>query len=62
MKPRHIAYIVWAVIALLGVICWLVPEDGFAIGKWTLRWPTLAEALDLSATEDVDILPLDSII
>ena len=48
MKPRHIAYIIWIIIALLGVVCWMVPEDGFSIGKYTLRWPTLAEALDLT--------------
>ena len=47
MKPRHIAYIIWIVIALLGVVCWAVPAGGFSIGGWTLRWPTLAEALDL---------------
>ena len=47
MKARYIAYIIWTVIALLGVVCAIVPQDGFPIGKWTLRWPTLAEALDL---------------
>ena len=47
MKARYIAYIIWTVIALLGVVCAIVPQDGFSIGKWTLRWPTLAEALDL---------------
>ena len=51
MKPRHIAYIIWIIIALLGVVCWMVPEDGFSIGKYTLRWPTLAEALDLTNEE-----------
>ena len=47
MKAKHIAYIIWTVIALLGVVCAIVPQDGFSIGKWTLRWPTLSEALDL---------------
>ena len=47
MKPRHIAYIIWIVIALLGVVCMVVPYGGFHLGKWTLRWPTLTEALDL---------------
>ena len=47
MRPRHIAYIIWIVIALLGVVCWAVPAGGFSVGGWTLRWPTLAEALDL---------------
>lgn len=32
---------------LLGVVCLLVPDDGFSLGQYTLRWPTLAEALDL---------------
>ena len=47
MKPRHIAYIIWTIIVLLGVVCLLVPDDGFSLGQYTLRWPTLAEALDL---------------
>ena len=47
MKPRHIAYIIWIVIALLGTVCLIVPNGGFSLGKWTLRWPTLAEALDM---------------
>ena len=47
MRPRHIAYIIWIVIALLGTVCLIVPNGGFSIGKWTLRWPTLAEALDM---------------
>ena len=60
MRPRHIAYIIWIVIALLGVVSWIVPENGFSFGQYTLRWPTLTEALDLkedSITEvDLDIL------
>ncbi|MBQ8386330.1 MAG: hypothetical protein IJX48_02645 [Paludibacteraceae bacterium] len=55
MKPRHIAYIIWIIIALLGVVCWMVPEDGFSIGKYTLRWPTLAEALDLTNEEMMEL-------
>ncbi len=34
-------------IALLGVVCLVVPDGGWHIGKWNLRFPTLAEALDL---------------
>lgn len=60
MKPRHIAYIIWTVIALLGVVCLIVPENGFSFGKYILRWPTLSEALDLEkdsiADFDLDIL------
>ena len=76
MKPRHIAYIIWIIIALLGVVCWMVPEDGFSIGKHTLRWPTLAEALDLTnegmkeltsdsllaAIDTIALIPTDSVI
>ena len=76
MKPRHIAYIIWIIIALLGVVCWMVPEDGFSIGKYTLRWPTLAEALDLTnegmmeltsdsllaAIDTTALMPTDSVI
>ena len=61
MKPRHIAYIIWIIIALLGVVCWMVPEDGFSIGKYTLRWPTLAEALDLTS-EGMKELTSDSLL
>lgn len=61
MKPRHIAYIIWIIIALLGVVCWVVPEDGFSIGKYTLRWPTLAEALELQLTVDSLQLTVDSL-
>ena len=76
MKPRHIAYIIWIIIALLGVVCWMVPNDGFSIGKYTLRWPTLAEALDLTsegmmeltsdsllaAIDTTALIPTDSVI
>lgn len=57
MRPLKIAYIIWTVIALLGVVCLLVPEDGWHIGPWDLRFPTLAEALDLNPTTS---LPIDS--
>ena len=60
MKPRHIAYIIWIIIALLGVVCLVVPNDGFSIGKYTLRWPTLAEALELQLTVDSLQLTVDS--
>ena len=60
MRPRHIAYIIWTVIAILGVVCMVVPDGGWYIGKWNLRFPTLAEALDLKedsmADVDVEIL------
>ena len=61
MRPRQIAYIIWTVIALLGVISWVVPDGGWHIGKHTLRWPTLAEALDLT-NEGVKDLTSDSLL
>lgn len=76
MKARHIAYCIWTVIALLGVVCLVVPEGGWHIGKWNLRWPTLAEALDLTnegvkeltsdsllaETDTIGLIPADSVI
>lgn len=47
MKPRHILYIIWIVIASLGVLCMLVPSAGIQIGGWSLRWPTMAKVLEL---------------
>lgn len=61
MKARHIAYCIWTVIALLGVISLVVPDGGWHIGKWNLRWPTLAEALDLT-NEGVKELTSDSLL
>ena len=61
MRPRHIAYIIWIVIALLGVVCLVVPDGGFHIGKHTLRWPTLAEALELT-NEGMKELTSDSLL
>ena len=62
MKPRHIAYIIWTIIALLGAVSWIVPNNGFSIGKWTLRWPTLAEALDIRGTVDCVQLFVDTLL
>lgn len=45
MRPRYIAYIIWVIIALLSVVCAIVPDNGWKIGTKTLRWPTLAEVL-----------------
>ena len=56
MRPRHITYFIWLVIALLGVVSLVVPPDGWHIGRWNLRYPTLAEALDLH-TEEAVLLP-----
>ena len=60
MRPLKIALYIWTVIALLGVVCMVVPDDGWHIGQWNLRFPTLAEALDLKkdsiADFDVEIM------
>ena len=76
MKPRHIAYIIWTVIALLGVVCMVVPNGGWHIGEWNLRFPTLAQALDweestpdshldstwLAEADTLSSMPSDSIV
>lgn len=51
MKPRHISYIIWIVITLLGLFCWITPKGGFNIGNWTLKWPTLAKVLGTDSAE-----------
>lgn len=54
MRPLKIALYIWSVIALLGVVCWIVPEDGWKLGDYTLRFPTLSQALDLDANIALD--------
>ena len=59
MRPIRISIYIWLVIALLGVVCVLIPDDGWHIGPLQLRFPTLAEALDLqpqSTTTTLDSL------
>ena len=58
MRPLKIALYIWSVIALLGVVCWIVPEDGWKLGDYTLRFPTLSQALDL----DTEAIPDSSLI
>lgn len=78
MKARQIAYIIWTVIALLGAFCLVVPDGGWHIGMWHLRFPTLAQALDmdtkqgdelsmmndslLAELETLSVLPSDSVV
>lgn len=78
MKARQIAYIIWTVIALLGAFCVVVPDGGWHIGRWHLRFPTLAQALDmdtkqsdelsmmndslLAGLETLGVLPSDSVV
>ena len=71
MRPLKIALYIWSVIALLGVVCWIVPKDGWQLGDYTLRFPTLSQALDLDGEaipdtsltilpDSLDILSTDS--
>ena len=78
MKAKQIAYIIWTVIALLGVVCLVVPDGGWHIGTWHLRFPTLTQALDmdtkqgdelsmmndslLAELETLGVLPSDSVV
>ena len=78
MKARQIAYIIWTVIALLGAFCLVVPDGGWHIGTWHLRFPTLAQALDmdtkqgdelsmmndslLAELETLSVLPSDNVV
>lgn len=55
MKPKHIAYIIWTVIALLGVISSVVPNGGWHIGKWNLRFPTLVDVLELQTVDSLQL-------
>jgi len=78
VKARQIAYIIWTVIALLGAFCLVVPDGGWHIGTWHLRFPTLTQALDmdtkqgdelsmkndslLADLETLGVLPSDSVV
>ncbi|MGM9809580.1 MAG: GDSL-type esterase/lipase family protein [Paludibacteraceae bacterium] len=44
MKPSRIAILIWCAIALLGVMCLVLPER-MQIGPLTLRWTTLNKVL-----------------
>lgn len=62
MKARQIAYIIWTVIALLGAFCLVVPDGGWHIGTWHLRFPTLAQALDMDTKDDELSMMNDSLL
>ena len=62
MKARQIAYIIWTVIALLGAFCLVVPDGGWHIGRWHLRFPTLAQALDMDTKDDELSMMNDSLL
>lgn len=62
MKARQIAYIIWTVIALLGAFCLVVPDGGWHIGTWHLRFPTLTQALDMDTKDDELSMMNDSLL
>lgn len=48
---------------LLGIISWIVPKNGWIVGKHTLRWPTLNEIINgdkeiESAFQDSILIPI----
>lgn len=45
MKAYKVLLFIFAVIALLGLLCLFFPEEGIQIGNQTLRFPTLSEVL-----------------
>lgn len=55
MKPRHITYIIWIIIHLLSCLCLINPSGGINIGRWTLRWPTMAEVLGTDTTNETTL-------
>lgn len=44
MRPAKIALLIWCAIAMLGVLCLVLPER-MQVGTLTLRWTTLAKVL-----------------
>ncbi|MGM9825103.1 MAG: GDSL-type esterase/lipase family protein [Paludibacteraceae bacterium] len=56
MKPSRIAILIWCAIALLGVMCLVLPER-MQIGPLTLRWTTLNKVLGEKPKSDVQVFP-----
>lgn len=52
MRPSKIAIYIWAIIALLAVICMFVPRDGWYLDKLHLRWPTMEHMLGIEVEID----------
>jgi lysophospholipase L1-like esterase len=63
MRPHKIAIYIFVTIAILGIVCLVVPKDGWHIGNWNLRWPTLTEVLNdgSNETSPTDLILEDSI-
>lgn len=49
-------------IALLGAICCVVPDGGWSIGRWTIKWPTLNEVLNGEQKSVIDSLDVDALL
>lgn len=63
MKAYKILIFIFAILAALGVVCYLFPADGIAIGKANIRFTTLNDVLagDESATPEVEIKAEDTV-
>ena len=59
MKPSRISALYFLIIAILAVLCLLVPEDGIHID---LRWPTMREMLDLQTDTTAQVAQVDSVV
>ena len=46
MKRSQVLLFIISAIALLAVICAVFPEEGLALGRATLQWPSLTEVLE----------------
>jgi lysophospholipase L1-like esterase len=59
MKPSKLTIIIWTIIALLGVISYIVPQDGWTLGNWSFRWPTLTDMLEGNTSSKQDSILTD---
>lgn len=59
MKPSRISALYFLIIAILAVLCLLVPEDGIHID---LRWPTMGEMLDMQTDTTAQVAKVDSVV
>jgi lysophospholipase L1-like esterase len=49
MRPFKITIYIWSTIAILAILCLLVPKNGWNIAGWNLHWPTIEEILNNEA-------------
>lgn len=59
MKPSKLTIIIWTIIALLGVISYIVPQGGWTLGNWSFRWPTLTDMLEGNSSSKQDSILTD---